>query len=118
MCLIQYNRKQLLDLRNVQHKLVRPDNDTLTLLKLFNLLRYRNAWGCKKHSKRKWDTNFGVNLKNIKAIPEAITVITSIRNYYNKQESMESHNHKDIYCCCCNNFNVAHYSKSIKVIKT
>ena len=29
-----------LDLRNVQYKLIRPDRDTLTLLKSFNLLRY------------------------------------------------------------------------------
>ena len=74
MCQIQYNRKQLLDLRFVQYKLVRPDKDTLTLLKSFNLLRYR-----KKHPKRKWDTNVGVNLKSIKSIPEAITVVISTR---------------------------------------
>ena len=47
MCQIQYNRKQLLDLRFVQYKLVRPDRDTLTLLKSFKILRCRNARGRK-----------------------------------------------------------------------
>ena len=77
MCQIQYNRKQLLD----KYKLVRPDRDTLTLLKSFYLLRYINARGCKKkHPKRIWDTNVGVNLENIKSIPEAVTVVISTRN--------------------------------------
>ena len=46
--------------------------------------------GAKKQPKRKWDTNCDVN---IKYLPEAITVNTSIRNSYSKQESMESHLH-------------------------
>ena len=50
MCEIQYNRNQLLDLRFVQYKLVRPDRDTLTLLKWFNP-PYRNAQGRKIHPK-------------------------------------------------------------------
>ena len=81
MCQIQHNRNQLLDLRFVQYKLVRPNRDTLTLLKSFNPLRYRNARGRKTHPKRKWETNVGVNLKYIKSIPEAITVVIS----YSKQ---------------------------------
>ena len=47
MCLIQYNRNQVMDLRNVQYKLVRLYSNILYPLKSFNHLRYRYFRGRK-----------------------------------------------------------------------
>lgn len=94
MGFIQYNREQLLHCKKVQRKLIRPDNDTLSILKSYNILKYRNARGgklskCnldhkyglarggKNLTARNWDTNQGINLDNIRTLPEAIQSVTS-----------------------------------------
>ena len=60
--------------------------------------QYRNSRGGQNYNRRVWDTNNGVNLNNIKALPQAIpSIVTnrdcpSISSTYEKSNSINSHN--------------------------
>lgn len=77
MSFIQYNRDQLLHCAGVDRKLIKPDNETLSLLKSYSILKYRGARGGKHKLKRNHDINQGVHLENIKLLPREIPTITS-----------------------------------------
>jgi len=77
MSFIQYNRDQLLHCAGVDRKLIKPDNETLSLLKSHGILKYRGARGGKHKLKRNHDINQGVHLENIKLLSRVIPTITS-----------------------------------------
>ena len=61
----------------MDRKLIKPDNETLSLLKSYGILKYRGARGGKHKLKRNHDINQGVHLENIKLLPRVIPTITS-----------------------------------------
>ncbi len=81
MCLIRYNRDHLLDLSAVSRNHTIPNKGTLTILKQYNLLKYRGTRGGRDQELRVWDTNSGVNLNNLQSLPSQIPTVTSLKRH-------------------------------------
>lgn len=77
--LLQYNRRQLLDIAKGSTCLSLPNKETLTKLKLYNLFTYRGKRGGNNQIKCEWDMNTGVNFNNLRALPEVIPTIQMSR---------------------------------------
>jgi len=81
MCRIRYNRDQLLDLSAVSRNQTIPNKGTLTILKQYNLLKYRGARGGRDQELRVWDTNSGVYFNNLQSLPSQIPTVTSLKRH-------------------------------------
>jgi hypothetical protein len=79
MCFIRYNREQLLKLATIPRGYTGLDNKTIQSLKDYKLFQYRSSRGGKKLYTRPWDTNQGIHLNNLKALPQVIETIKSKR---------------------------------------
>ena len=79
MCQIRYKRDQLLDLIRGSRNHTLPNKETLTVLKVFYIFKYRGARGGRDQENIVWDTIRGVNLDNLKSLPKIIPTVTSIK---------------------------------------
>ena len=80
MCVIRYNRDQLLDLSAVRRNYILPNKETFTNLKKYNLLKYRGARGGREQEIRVWDTISGVKSNNLKILPCQIPTVQRPQN--------------------------------------